>query len=289
MSRIAQRGELVVNAKYDTEGRMADIDHRSMSASLNSARESLYDSVPYNSDHTLMLGEVAVARVNKHPGGYLEQPKVRTVLNGMVLNKKCKDKPLAVKKKMFRESIRLVGVCSKTVKYDSARPDIDPSDKPVIIVGGQLSTVNTGQKHIEVGNAVRAVLPSPTTVNQYQDGVNVFSPNRAVMAFEPLVLHHTFKKVYDDHENNGVRAAIHKIMSDMHENEKEKTALIAGFEESLKNAEVAARMDRMLHAARAATMAQMQRFVGVSTTSANVGERMQLAVHPITNLVSRAR
>lgn len=286
--RVALRGVHEINARHDTAGVADDVRFLQTSGAAGGRRTHAYAPPTEKADRAITFGEIVVARrAAPWTPGTMEEPKVRSVLNGLTFVPATRgaDKLAALKR-----AIRPVGAAKKTVKYDASRPDMDPSDDPVVVVTGHMTTTNTGGEHIEAGDAVEAHLVPADTTHQYKDGVNLFSPNRIVMGTRPLHMEHTLAGAIL--KTPAFEAAMRKTIETLCGGDKAKA------EELMKNmSALAATTDlkvemtsnAMLHAARAATIAQMQNFVGVATSGAEAGEKFNMVIHPFTNLVSRSR
>lgn len=308
MALVKTRGFQVVNAKFDATGVADDVRFQQTSVPMAAKRRGrLYDPPTNSLDRSIKMGETAFERTKaSYMPGTDEEAHVRTVLNGMTHPTRAPEAPpngedpadwkrtrTEIMMKELRGSIRFVGVALKDVAYDASRPDIPPSDAPVLAVSGHLTVTNTGEKHIRVGDAVEAYLVTPSaSLNQYNDDVNMFSPNRAVVGYRPLVLERSFEKELES--NPELQAAIRALVAKAAVAAKtQQTAeeAYAEFTEKLaKDPKHAKACDLLLYLVRTKTCdAIMSKYVGVATTSATQGSRFNIAIQPLPDLVSRAR
>jgi hypothetical protein len=282
MSRIASRGLQPVNAVYDTRGVIEDVAYQQLTGTVSGKKSILYDSPVVPKDRSIVVGETAFTKAKGWVDGTPDDPEVRTVLNGLTFMHTGTDKQTSL-----RKSIRPVGIALKTVVYDTTNTNRGPSDQPVLAVSGQLTTVNTGDKHIEMGQAVQIVLPRPDTKYQYDDKVNYFSANRAVLAYEKLEMNHTFLGEYEN--NEALRDALNHVFEKAANGD---TKIANGFKNSfeglLNDPAEQIKFDALLAMTRASTMYQLRRYVGTSISGAEKGRKFKCNVQPLTNLVSRA-
>lgn len=293
MSRLPVRGGQVVNAIYDTPGVSDDVAYQQTASVSNNSRRCVYQPPGNKADRTMLIGEVAVARTNKWTPGTQEDVHVRTCLNGMMFPSRTPSEVAATPNgkvallKEMREKIRFAGIVNKTVQYDASRPDLPTSDQPTFLAVGHLTVANLGDQSIEVGNAMEAYLVSPDTMNQHEDGVNFFSPNRVVVGLRPLAMHQDVLDMINDRSRPEMRNALVAMFEAGAPGSGERA--IGAFIQKLNDPENRVKANRMLHAARAASLAQMNKVQGVSTTGCEVGQHFNLANQPLSNLVSRSR
>lgn len=285
MSRVASRGIQPFNAVYDNRGVREDVEYQQVSGRGTSRKRTLYDSPVVAKDRSIIAGEVAFTKSKVWVPGSADDPEVRSALNGLTVLTSGKDLTPAD----VRKYIRPVGIASKTVVYDTVNTNIGPSDQPVLAVSGHLTVVNTGQTSIPMGHAVQVSLPGKEVLNQYDDKVNIPSPNRVVMAYESLKMQHTFKGEYA--KNKKLRDAFDAVFAKIEANNGPSKAdsqkMLEGAMSS-SNPMDQLRMDAMLAMVRAASMYQLRNYVCTSLTGAEKGHKIKLNVQPLTNLVSRA-
>ncbi len=294
MQHVATQGAQRINALHDTAGITGDVSFQQSSGKQHKSHRVPYVAPTSMSDRTMMKGEIAVARSKGWVPGTQDNPHVRTVLNGMTVKSVLSDtdvmkNPESLLAEM-KKSVRMVGVMLKTVEYDASRIDLDPSDDPVVLVSGHITVTNTGQHSIESGNAMQAYFVPTDTINQYNDKVNFFSPNRVVLGMKPLIMEQEMRKELLANDKNLEKAFYDafKAIAASPAVEAELMAKLTALT-SLTAIDAPLLCDATLHAARANTMWQMHKFVGVATTGGEAGHRFNLLSHPITNLVSRSR
>lgn len=291
MSRLPVRGGQIINALFDTPGVADDVAYQQTASISNHSRRCVYQPPANKADRTMLMGEVAVTRDKKWTPGTQEDVHVRTCLNGMMIPSRMHDTDAATEKgkarllKEMREKIRFAGVMRKTVEYDAFRPDLPTSDQPTMLAVGHLTVGNTGGQSIESGNAAEAYLVAPDTINQHEDGINFFSPNRIAVGYRPLIMHQDVLDMLNDESRPEIPNAFKAMFAalvrpDMYETFKTKLA---------NDPVMRKKSNRMMHAVRGASMSQMHKVVGASTTGCDVGQHFNLANQPLQNLVSRSR
>ena len=258
------RGLQVVNCKIDLQRSKEDASKSDSDGSTF----TMYPTPVRYEEHTLKRGEFAFTMAGYESNTFDKQMGVRTVLN-KVRGKHSKFKHgdgMSDKKKRemaMMMTILPVGVIVNDVVFPSPGQFIGPNNvNPVIADSGHTTVTHTGDKRICSGNAVQVYFVDKDK-KQYNDG-NRFSDDRKVLGVQPLeVSRHlgtVLKQCNAEKEFNVLRRGSTKTY------DEDRAALFLDY-------------------FRAALFRGMRNCVGVSSTSADAGERIDIMVqHPFNPL-----
>lgn len=329
MSRYKARGLQIVNGRYDVPGVANDVRFQGIDGQNQTRRRRvLYPAPTAKADRSIVAGEVLYEVTRNYSTQGDQQPHVRSCLNGLTFYSKVDDdtfnsaklgsigdaQRLNMKKVLddIRDGVRFTGLSQKTVIYDATQVHMSPSDDPTVVTLGQITTINTGDKHISMGDALEAYLPDPrNTGPQYNDGINTFSSNRFVPGVRPLIWESEFAEELK--QNKDLEYAIKQAIIDMldgnvttarttwnkfeTDTKMDRNALearvrggdvadAAAAQKQLDHIEI---LDDLLHAIRALTIYRMKNVICVPTTGAEPGVKLDVVVHQMQNLHARAR
>jgi hypothetical protein len=264
------RGLQVVNCKIDLQRSKEDASK----SDTDGTTWVKYPTPVRYEEHTLKRGEFAFTMAGYESNTFDKQMAVRTVLNKVraKLSKfKGSDRMSDERKKemALMMTILPVGVIVNDVVFPSPGQFIGPNNvNPVIADSGHTTVTHTGDKRICSGNAVQVYFVNERK-KQYNDG-NRFSDDRKVLGVQPLEISRNLETVVDQCDAKNEFDTLLTKRNDGTEIDKKKGALFLDY-------------------FRAALFREMRNCVGVSSTSADAGERIDIMTQSPFNPLNFAK
>jgi hypothetical protein len=145
---IAPRAHVELNCRHDCEN---ILDERLRWDNQGSAKYDVpYDFPKNEQDRSARAGEI-VFRLKTSPIGGGQQPYVRTILNGIPIDK-VEGGDENEKLRRLANEIEIIGVCRADYAFNK-------SDGVVALVSGLITMTNTSKEHIFRGALIMATLP----------------------------------------------------------------------------------------------------------------------------------
>lgn len=306
MSRVAEIGAQVVTCTYDVDASTKDMDaHRSASmTSIATRPRTVFTPPVLPADRMIRIGEVLFQTNPRWTVNSPDNPPVRSVLNGIIVKGIAPDTHVNAKRAAMRKMMQPIGFSRKDIAVVPTNSgSFSVPDKPVALDSGMFTATNLGQKPIEVGQAMQIRIPNVDVQKQYSDGTTQFSENRAVCEFVTLKMKHTLAGWFGEQTENDEVEAARPRRQDEPAFVPERRGMLNTLIRAMPDADQARISQLMLHGdphfrhnadallalTRAAIMQRIGRkYLGVASTGADKGRKLNINQQPLTNLVSRA-